>query len=769
MNTRNLPPSFLHVEDDDGDAELFGHLLEKEWPGCRIVRIWTRAEFQAALELENFDLILCDHTMGAFDGLAALEIARASCPETPFIFLSGTIGEERAIEALKRGASDYVIKSSPARFITAVTGALVNTERESARRRAEEALQKNREQFRQIAESIDDFVVLLDARGFALYTNPAFARLLPRGQAETGFSIFELVHPDDRGVFRQQFDQAISGRGRVELEYRHILPNGATRYMEARASIPRSKRDDGITLLLAGRDVTERKQAQDILLEQASLLGKARDAIYLIDMHGRITQWNASAERIYGHAAGQVLGRDVRGLLFKSQISQFETAFALTLAHGEWQGEFRFFQADGRQLVIDSTWSLVNDAEGHPKSMLCIDSDVTARKLLELELQRSQRIEGLGMLAGGIAHDLNNILSPILMSVGLLRPLASSPEDKMILDTLETSASHGSDLVQQILTFARGGGGQRTKLQMGPFLQELQGFLRSAIRRTIELRIDHDPNVWPILADATQLKQVVMNLCVNARDAMPDGGSIQITAENVDVVVGFEPHGFHGKIPVGPYVRLSVADTGTGMPPELVEKIFDPFFTTKGPGKGTGLGLSTLAGIIRNHEGAIQVESAPGKGTTFRIYLPASASLVLAPSEPAEVPSGRGEAILVIDDDEATRYVAEKLLISQGYEVHLASNGVQGLETFEKERDRISVVICDQMMSEVNGIAVLEKINAQAPSVKLILMSGFIDEFSESHIGAQSFMTLLPKPLKARNLFRVIREAIAPPVGKSLN
>jgi PAS domain S-box-containing protein len=751
----------LHLEDNDSDAELVAAMLCREWPDCRITRLCTAREFKATLQLENYDLILSDYSMPGFDGLSALEIVRVACPDTPFVFLSGTIGEERALEALRHGAIDYVLKDSPGRLLPAVRGALRQAQREVARRHAEEGLRKSREQFQQIAETIEDFIVLLDERGHCLYANPAFQKLLGSNGETVGSSVFDRVHPEDVEQFRTFVGKACHPSAPRDVEYRLVLPRGETRHLEARISLPPYSNQEAPTLLLAGRDVTERKAAEEKLHEQASLLGKARDAICLINLQFAITHWNASAERIYGWPAAGALGRNLRELLFTSQASRFDTAFALTLAHGEWQGEFRLRRPDGRDLVVESSWSLVNDAQGRPKSILCIDTDVTSRKQLELELQRAQRIEGLGMLAGGIAHDLNNILSPILMSVGLLRPLAIGEDDHMVLDTLEASATHGTELVQQILLFARGGEGQHTEVHMGNLLDELEGFLKTTLSRNIELNLEHDEGLWPVSADATQLRQVLMNLCVNARDAMPGGGRLRIAATNVRVEPGSQ-HGFHGEIPAGCHVRLSVADTGTGIPPEALEKIFDPFFTTKEVGKGTGLGLSTIAGIVQNHEGAIQVESASGKGTTFHIYLPATA-VAVPPARPTareDLPRGRGETILVIDDDEGIRLVAEKILATHGYEVCTASDGQSGLEEFQRQRDRIEVVICDQMMPGLKGTAVLEQIHREAPGVKLVAMSGLPEDLAGLDLGGGRFITVLPKPLKSETLLGTVRQAI---------
>lgn len=750
---------FLHLEDNDADAELFESLLLREWPGSIITRLSTRQEFEKAIRQDSYDLVLSDHSMPGFDGLSALEMVRSISPGTPFVFLSGTIGEERAIEALKHGAVDYVLKDSPARLLPAIHGALMQGQNEAARRHAEESMRQSQEQFQQIAENIDDFIVLLDPQEHCLYANPTFRRLLGKGEHQLGFNILEDVHPDDRRRFRHFLVQATDPNSTRDIEYRVLLPNNAVRYFEARISFPSYTRNNSPIILLAGRDVTERKEAEELLRERASLLEKARDAICVMDLQFKITHWNASAERIFGYTAEAAAGCSLRELLFRRDTGRFDTVFALTLAQGEWQGEFRLAREDGRELVVESSWTLVTDDEGKAQSILCIVTDVTNRKQLEQELQRGQRIESLGMLAGGIAHDLNNILSPILMSIGLLRHLTKGAESKTVLDTLESSATHGSELVRQILLFARGSEGQRTEVQMGEFLDGLKGFLRAALRRGIDLSVDYDGGVWPISADATQLKQVLLNLCVNARDAMPNGGGVHITATNINVTPGTQ-HGFHGEIAAGPYVRLSVTDTGTGIPPEILEKIFDPFFTTKELGKGTGLGLSTIAGIVQSHGGAIQIESAPGRGTTFHIYLPA----MLTPerqtddTSPASLPEGNGELILVIDDDGGIRLVTEKILASYGYEVVTAKDGESGLAEFHRQRDRIQLVICDQMMPGMSGSAVLAQIRREAPSVKLIAMSGLADELKIA--GAKADFKILQKPIQTETLLRAVRHAL---------
>jgi PAS domain S-box-containing protein len=751
----------LHLEDNDADAELFEAVLAREWPDCEITRLWTRNDFEHAIQQQKFDVILSDHSMAGFDGLTALHIAQYCCPETPFVFLSGTIGEERAIEALQHGAVDYVLKNTPARLVAAVRGALVQGQREVAKLRAEDSLRQSREQFRQIAENIDDFVVMLDRLGNCLYANPTWCRLLGKAEDSSGFNILHYIHPEDCKRFEEFLRKAGNEKAIREIDYRLLLLDGTIRHLEARVSFPQHEDQETPALLLAGRDVTQRRQAEAQLREQASLLDKARDAICVVDLGYTITYWNSGAGKIFGHPATRAIGANVRDLLFATQHERFDTIFALALAKGEWHGEFPFTRPGGAELVVDSSWTLVTDEHGHAKSILCINTDLTKRKQLEQELQRTQRIESLGMVAGGIAHDLNNILSPILMSVDLLRPLATTPESKIVIDTVESSATHGSELVRQILLFARGGQGQLSEVHVDTLLDELKGFLKATLRGKIDLQIQCAPVVWATSADATQLKQVLLNLSVNARDAMPSGGRVHVSATNVRVTAGTE-RGLHGEIPAGRYVRLSVADTGSGIPPEVLDKIFDPFFTTKEIGKGTGLGLSTIAGIVQSHGGAIKVDSTVGVGTTFQIYLPAMEAPAV-PAPPAALPDaadGNGEGILLVDDDSGILLVTERILSGHGYKVHSAPNGRTGLDIFHQEHGQIKLVICDLMMPGITGSDVLTQIHQEAPDVSLILMSGLGDGLRQSTPEFETYARILAKPIKMGALLGVVREEL---------
>lgn len=495
-----VPPTstlqVLHLEDNVTDAELFRALLEEEWPGCRIRRVQTRVEFLDAIRAGPFSLILSDFSLPQFDGLSALSLAREHAPATPFIFLSGAIGEERAIESLKRGASDYVIKDRPGRLIPAIRQALDRIE------------------------------------------------------------VLEL-----------------------------------------------------------------RRRAENELRNQASLLDKAKDAIFSTDLAHRIAYWNFSAERLYGWTAAEVFGRPLHELGLGHDPARVLAARGRLFATGEWRGDFRLRAKSGSVIHVESTWSLVPDDEGQPRSILFIDTDTTERKKLEARLLRADRLESIGMLAGGVAHDLNNVLAPILMGSELLRQSLADQTQLDILASVESSAQHGKALVQQLTTFARGGEGEHSKVHVAPIIKDVRRLLHQGLPPGIKVvAVCVDP-LWPIQGDPTQIKQLLLNLCFNARDAMPNGGRLEIRARNT--VVDDALAGLHPGTQPGPHLLMSVNDTGMGIPAGIVEKIFDPFFTTKEIGKGTGLGLSTVAGIVKSHGGFLKVESQVGQGTEFQLFLPA--------------------------------------------------------------------------------------------------------------------------------------------------
>jgi PAS domain S-box-containing protein len=750
----------LHLEDSPDDAELVAARLAGTWPDIRVHRVANRDEFETALQVENFDVILSDYTMAGYDGLSALEAARVMCPRKPFIFLSGTIGEERAIEALKRGATDYVIKDRPSRLVPAIRQALDRAADGQRHRQTEEALRQNRERFRIITENVADLIIMLDPAGHCLYANPAYSAVVGRESGCVGCDVFNDIHPEDREAMRELFRTAARQGTGGQVDCRFLHSDGSVRHVEAQASVARDAAGAVAQVLLVGRDVTERHRAEEQIRRQAALLDLAQDAILVRDLDNRITYWNRAAARLYELNDDQPRGRTA-GELWTEDPARIDVARRATMFYGEWMGEIRQRTTTGAELLVQSRWSLVQDRHGAPAGFLIINTDVGEKKRLEAQMLRVQRMESIGLLAGGVAHDINNVLVPIMVSSELLEPMVAASEGKAFLASIRASAQHGAALVRQLLAFARGAAGQPADLQLRPLLGDFIGFITQTLPRGITFTLDVPKDPWIVRGDATQLKQVLMNLCLNARDAMGDHGRIMIRAAN-RMLTETEAAALR-EVKAGPHVEIAVADSGCGMPPEVVARIFDPFFTTKEIGKGTGLGLAAVRGIVKGHDGAISVESEPGQGTTFRIFLPAAhASGGPGNGDSREAGGGDGQQILLIDDETSVRDVLAALLMTSGYRVIKAASGVEGLATYAARRAEIAVVITDIMMSGIDGFAVIRGIRAQDPGVPIIAMSGMASAGCFDEQAKELNAALLAKPLTQQSLLSAVRAALEP-------
>lgn len=749
----------LHLEDSAPDAELVAARLAHAMPECRIQRAASKQQFEAALETGQFDLILSDYTLHGYDGLSALELARTQCPEKPFIFLSGTIGEERAIEALKRGATDYVIKDRPSRLVPALRQALARYEEEQRLRRTEEALRQNRERFRQITENVADLILMLDLSGQCLYCNPAYAAKVGDCTARADRDAFADVHPDDRaavqGLFRRSIRTGDSSRG----EYRLVSASGQTYYVEALNSVVRDSSGTVTQVLVVARDVTEQRASRERIQQQAALLDRAQDAILVRDMDDRLTYWNRSAARIYGWSGEIPRGR-LTHELWTEDAGQVATARHATLFYGEWMGEIRQRSHQGADLIMQSRWSLLQGANGTPAGFLVINTDITEKKRLEAQFLRVQRTESIGLLAGGVAHDINNVLLPILASTELLEPLSPSPAAREYLASIRSSAQHGADLVRQLLAFARGAVGQQTELALRPLLEDFVVFVKQAFPHSVTVTLESTEELWRVRGDATQLKQVLMNLCINARDAMPAGG--RITLQLAGEVVTEAQAAKLRELKPGPHAVITVTDNGSGMEPAVLERIFDPFFTTKEVGKGTGLGLAAVRGIIKGHDGTITVDSQPGRGSVFKIYLPAVTGRG-APASPAAHPPkerGAGQTILLVDDDDGVRNVLSTVLTASGYCVLKAASATEALRLFQARQAEIHAVLTDVMMADGDGFTVVANLRKLAPTLPILIMSGLAGAGTYEEKAQELNVPLLAKPLTRDALLTAIHAAL---------
>jgi len=495
----------------------------------------------------------------------------------------------------------------------------------------------------------------------------------------------------------------------------------------------------------------------------AGILASAMDAIITIDEQHRIVLFNQAAERMFRYEATAVLGTPLDRLLpdrYREAHEKHIDEFGRTKVTQRQMGQIRplsGLRANGEEFPIEASISQIK-ADGR-RLFTVIIRDITEKKRLESQLLRAQRMESIGTLAGGIAHDLNNVLSPILTATELLQMRTSSESDEStirLLNIIQSNALRGGEMIRQVLSFARGVDGDYSQLQPNHLIREIIKILSDIFPKNIEISFSINANLWYVYGDATQLHQVLMNLCVNARDAMPDGGKLRIEAENIEVDEHYARMNVEAK--PGRYVRLLVQDNGSGIPGEILDKIFDPFFTTKKPGQGTGLGLSTVAGILRSHGGFVNVYSEVDKGTHFTIYLPASQNqqAVAAPAARVDLPTGQGELILVVDDEPSIREVARETLMTFGYRVVTANDGTDALAQFATHRHEIRLVITDMMMPFMDGPATIRALRKLDPEVRVIATSGLKANTRHAEIAQLGVNSFLPKPYTAETLIRTI-------------
>jgi nitrogen-specific signal transduction histidine kinase/ActR/RegA family two-component response regulator len=389
--------------------------------------------------------------------------------------------------------------------------------------------------------------------------------------------------------------------------------------------------------------------------------------------------------------------------------------------------------------------------------------DISEHKRLEEQFLHAQRMEAIGTLASGVAHDLNNILAPMLMGAGLLKSRLNDADDQKMLALIEHSAQRGASIVRQLLSFGRGVESIRGPLQLRRLLEELGSFVEETFPRSITIVVDAPADLWTVQADATQLYQVLMNLCVNARDAMPDGGKLTVEARNVELTGKEGPSNPEGK--AGSYVVLAVSDTGRGIPPEIVHRIFEPFFTTKGPGKGTGLGLSTALGIVKSHGGFMTVASEPGRGSNFKVHLSAEkgAAEAVAKGTESPLPAGRGELILVVDDEVPIQETARLLLEEHHYRVLVAANGAEAIQLFIKHRQNVRLMLTDVMMPVMDGATLIRSLRVLDPKlkVKVIAMSGLSQEDRRAELVAMGVTNMLTKPFGQKELLQAVGRVLS--------
>ncbi len=637
------PLKLLIVEDSDSDARLVMRTLRQGGYEPRWRRVEDAAGLQAALAGEDWELVISDYAMPTFDGLAALKLVQDSGRDLPLIIVSGTIGEDVAVTAMKAGAHDYLMKGHLTRLTSAVQRELRDADERRRHRAADAALRESEERFREMAENLDEVLWMSDPRtSRILYVSPAYEKIWGRtcqSLYERPLSFVEGIHPDDRAGMRAALERQ-GAYGSFQQEYRVVRPDGSVRWIWDRSFPVRNK---------AGELV-----------------------------------------RVVG-----------------------------------------------------------------------IAQDISERKGLEEQLRQAQKMEAVGQLAGGVAHDFNNLLTIITgHSQLLLQDFDSSSPVRSKIELIRATADRAAALTRQLLAFSRKQILEPAVLDLTAVVTGLTSMLQRVIGEDVEFAIVPGMGAGRILADQGQLEQVLMNLVVNARDAMPHGGRLTIQTARVEIDRAFTAR--HPEVVPGVYAMLAVSDTGSGMNPEVQARIFEPFFTTKEVGKGSGLGLSTVYGIVRQHEGCITVESELGRGSTFRVYLSRVADAIEASvpvATPTEAPRGV-ETLLVVEDEAEVRALVRDALAMTGYKVLEAADGRAALRIAEEEAGHIHLLVTDVVMPGLNGAQVADRLKASHPETRVLYMSGYTDDRIGHHGVLTPGTILLSKPFTPDALARKVREAL---------
>jgi len=606
--------------------------------------------------------------------------------------------------------------------------------------------------FAHTIKSVNDAVFITDLENNILFVNQAFCQMY-------GYVLEEVRNTNISRLWIKDESEILAAtlQGGWQGEILNVRKDGVHIPINLSASVIKEESGKPIALVGIARDIAEQKRIDSTLRKLSQAVDQSPVSVIITDVQGAIEYVNSKFCQSTGYQEKEVIGKNPR-MLKSGKTSQEEYAhmWDIIMHGGAWSGELQNVRKNGELFWESVHISPIKNSQDEITNFLAVKEDTTDRKKLEAQVRRSQRLEIVGTLASGIAHDLNNVLSPIMMAIQLLRMKIQDQKGLQILSTLESTANRGADIVKQVLSFARGAEGERVLVQPKHLLREVQEIANETFPRSVKIEASIPKDLSPVLGDATQLHQVFMNLCVNARDAMLQGGMLTLKAENI--TLDERQAAMHYDAKTGPYVVVSIIDTGVGIPAEHLDKIFDPFFTTKEIGKGTGLGLSTVLALVKGHKGFISVYSEVGRGTHFKIYLPAAQSEGQQPPVPAPAMphQGNGETILVVDDEASIRDITMELLEHAGYHVLTAQDGKEALQQFEQHRNTIGVVITDMMMPNMDGASLISQLMKINSSVKIIAASGLMNNENTPEIHLPNVQAFLTKPYTAEKLFWVL-------------
>ena len=700
------------------------------------------------------DLVLMDIQLaGAMDGIAAAQTIRQQFA-LPVVFLTALADDATPALAKLVEPHGCILKPFSERELRPVLELACYKHRMEARLRESEALT------RALRSAIPDLIFTNRRNGEFLSVHASDPRLL-FAPAETILhrTVAEVLPKPIADQFLQAFATAADSNAAQELPFA-LSAGGHKRLFLARV-VPSAKD----TVLTIVRDITARQTAEKRLQLQSAALEAAANAMVITNRDGVIEWANPAFTTITGYSLAEAVGR-THGKLLRSGVHKpafYQTMWATIAAGNIWHGEVINRHKDGHLYTEDMAITPMKTKTGEITHFIAVKQDITRRKSLELQLFQSQKMEAIGLLAGGVAHDFNNIMAAVLIYLGMLQKEKSlGPETLDALQELETEVKRGAGVTRQLLTFSRQESMAPVTLNLNNVLVGLTKMLHRLLGE--QITISHDRPEAPMLTDAdgTLLEQVVINLCLNARDAMPRGGRLKLSVDAV--VLAADPALAHAEARPGDFILLTVADSGAGMDPGTLQRIFEPFFTTKEMGKGTGLGLAIVHGIVKQHGGWIEVDSLPGKGTTFRVYLPASktpAPTVSANQAPGGATPGHGETILLAEDDASLRRAIRLTLRRNGYAVIETSNGSEALEQWRQHRGQIALLITDMIMpGELDGRELADALHQTNPNLNVIVCTGYRPAGDAWPLAEDRRITLLRKPFDLSLLLSKVRQAL---------
>jgi PAS domain S-box-containing protein len=654
-------------------------------------------------------------------------------------------------------SDDIVFQGKQSRLV------LVNDVTE--RNRVEAALRLSHERFNYVTRATEDAVWDRNIAENSIWWNDGLQRLfgIPADQVEGTIEwARERIHPDDRDRVARSMEEVIKGReDQWTTEYRFRRHDGSYAFVYDRGFVIRDARGRAVRVVGAMTDLSDRKNREDRLREQATLLDRATDAILVRGLDHRVRYWNKAAEAMYGIPREQAIGRLVEEIVVYDDLAAFQQADAQVFEQGEWSGRLRQTAAEGKVITIDAHWTLLRDDKGHPTGVLKIHTDVSERMELEHRLAQSQKLEAIGQLTGGIAHDFNNLLTVIIGNADALsEDLADQQQVLPLVEMIRAAGERGAALTSHLLAFARRQALEPKTVRPDELIDGMRNLLRRTLGENIELDVLHAADLAQVSVDPAQFESALLNLCINARDAMPKGGKLMIETSNVVLDQHYADQ--RADVVPGAYVRIAVSDTGTGMSAADVARAFDPFFTTKPRGKGSGLGLSMVYGFTKQSGGHVAIYSELGHGTVVTLYLrQAQGKAEVIRELEQEATASQGERILMVEDDDLVRTHALRLLESLGYSVTAARNGPEALEMLRND------VPCDLLFTDVimpggmTGPQLAAAARALRPRLPVLYTSGYTENAIVHHGRVDPGVNLLHKPYRRPELAAKIRAALS--------